>query len=348
MKKRIFSWLLLAAAACFFVSVETKAGLFGPKSKSGKPDSFNKGKLLLSVDFEPNVPLTYKFVSERQIALDLDPSHKSSKGQKDKGSGSQNVTEKLEMEIVYRPVEIAPYGYSTIEATCNSAKVTRTQVSGKGQGGRGDAVESAAGRSWTFKITPTGKIVDYASIEKLVAEMGEKAFAGSQRSRIKDPEMIMDFLATQRYIWESIASIKNPLKGLRKGQKWNSKLLAPMPFVSKIGRDVKYEFTGVVESNNVSCARIISSYKLSQSPPDMPMPYSGSFYMRGTFGFLRGYVVQSIEGGGEQLYDIKKGLIKSDTQHYKAKVSASIFGLGSDTIEPNIEINQIITMTLVE
>lgn len=161
--------------------------------------------------------------------------------------------------------------------------------------------------------------------------------------------MIMDFIAMQWRIWDSIARIKEPLKGLKKGQEWDSKLLAPMPFVSKIGRDVKYKFAGVVESNNVSYAKIVSSYKLSSAPPaGVDMPYSGSFYMRGTFGFLRGYRVQSIEGGGQQLYDIKRGLIKSDSQHYNAKVSASIFGLGSDTIEPNIEVDQTITMTLVE
>ena len=316
------------------------------RQKSGKPGSFSKAPLLLSVDFEPNVPLKYRFVSERQISLDLDPSHKSAKGEKDKG-GSQNMSEKLEMEIVYKPVKIDPYGYSTIEATCDSVKVTRTQTSSRGHN-RSDAMEFAVGKSFILKITPTGKIIDCTSLEMLTKELGEKAFAASQKSRIKDPDMIMDFLATQWNIWDSITSIKEPLKGLQRGQKWDSKLLAPMPFVSKTGRDVKYEFAGVVESNNVSYAKIVSTYKLSSTPPDINMPYSGSFYMRGTFGFLRGYVIQSIEGGGEQLYDIKKGLIKSDTQHYQAKVSASIFGLGSDTVAPNIEINQTIIMTLAK
>jgi hypothetical protein len=345
MKKWIFAGLLLAAAVCFISPVETKASWFAPRGKSHKSDSFHKGRLLLSVDFEPNVPLKYKFVCERQIALNLDPSGRYSKGGKG-DNGTQNMSEKLEMEIVYKPVEIDPYGYSIIEATCNSAKATRVSALSKSRR-ENDAVESAVGRSFTLKITPTGKIVDYNSLEKLTMELGEKAFASSQR-RIKDPDMIMDFLATQWYMWDSIASIKNPLKGLKKGQKWNSRLLAPMPFVSKTGRDVEYQFAGITESNNVSLAEIASSYKLSQTPPATPLPYSGTFYMRGTFGFLRGYRVQSIEGSGQQLYDIKRGLIKSDTQQYRAKVSASIFGLGSDTVEPNIEINQTITMTLVE
>jgi hypothetical protein len=162
--------------------------------------------------------------------------------------------------------------------------------------------------------------------------------------------MIMDFVAAQWRIWDSTASIKKPLKGVKKDSKWNSQLLAPMPFVSKTGRDVAYKLAGIVDINNVSCADITSTYSLSKLQlTDAPWPYgSSSFQMRGTFGFLQNYKVLSIDGDGRQLFDIKKGLIKSDTQHYNAKVSASIFGLGSDTLEPNIKIDQTITMILVE
>jgi len=341
---RIIPSLFTIATLIFFAGCEEqqrdKAGKIKPPHQY--IDVRGKGPLFLSVDFKPNVPLKYNFVCERQIALDLDPSRKQSEGTKSRG-GSQNVSEKLEMEIVYKPVEVDPYGYSIIEATCNSAKATRSQ----GSRNKSDAVEFAVGKSFTLKITPTGKIVDFSPLENLIKELGEKSFAGSSRGRIKDPDMIMDFLATQWYLWDSISSIKEPLKGVRKGQKWSSQLLAPMPFVSKIGRDVEYEFAGVVEANGVELAEITSSYKLSKSLPAVSLPYSGSFQMRGTFGFLRGYKVLSIEGSGQELYDIERGIIKSDIQNYKAKVSASIFGLGSE-IEPNIEINQTITMTLVE
>ncbi len=342
------SAILAIAILIFSVGCEEQQ-----RNKTGKikpPHQYigvrGKGPLLLSIDFKPDVPLKYNFVCERQIALDLDPSRKYSKGEKGKG-GSQDIAEKLEMEIVYKPVEIDPYGYSIIEATCNSAKVTRTSITGRGRD-RGDAVESLVGKSFTLKITPTGKIVDYTSLEGLTKELGEKAFAGSQRGRIKDPDMIMDFVATQRYIWDSISSIKDPLKGVKKGQKWDSQLLSPMPFVSKVGRDVEYKFAGVVEEGGVSYAEITSTYSLSKSLPAASLPYGGSFQMRGTFGFLRGYRVQSIKGSGRQLYDIERGVVKSDVQQYQAKTSASIFGMGSDTVEPNIEINQTITMTLVE
>lgn len=338
MKKRIFIVQMAVIASVFLL-----AGC----QEQQKSDSF-KGGLLLSVDFKPDVPLRYNFVCERQIYLNLDPSGKYSKDGKSSGK-EQKVTEKLEMDITYKPVEIDPYGYSTIEATCNSVRVTRTSVSSRGQG-RGDAVESLIGRNFTLKITPTGKITDYTPLENLAKELGQKAFASdSKRGRIKDPDMIMDFLATQWNIWDSVSSIKDPTKGLKKGRKWDSKLLAPMPFVSKVGRDVEYKFAGIVKSDGVSLAEITSSYSLSPSPPaDVPLPYGGSFQMRGLFGFLRGYRVLSIEGSGRQLYDIERGLIESDTQQYRAKTSASIFGLGSDTLEPNMEIDQTIIMTLVE
>ena len=339
MKKWIFTGLgLITMGVCF-------VGCQGQQS-TAKSAGF-KGPVLLAVDFKPDVPLKYKFVCERQTALNLDPSGHSRKGT---GSGKvQNTTERLEMEIVYKPVEVNPYGYSIIEATCNFANVTRSSSSGRSQS-RPDAVKSVAGKSFTLKITPTGKVADYSSLETLIKELGQNAFDGDvKRGRIKNPDMIMDFVATQWSIWDSVSSIKNPLKGLKKNRTWDSKLLAPMPFISKVGRDVKYKLAGVIESNDVYFAEITSSYSLSESPPaGIIMPYTGSFQMKGTFGFLQGYKILSLEGTGRQLYDIEKGLIKSDTQQYKAKVSASIFGLGRDTLEPNIEIDQTITMTLVE
>jgi hypothetical protein len=310
----------------------------GQKTVSSDSDE----NLLLSVDFKPNSQLAYKIVSERQVLLDLDPSGANSRD--GKGSGSvQNITERLEMGFVYKPIEIDPYGYSVIEAQCIDAKVGRSSGPSRGQNKK-DAAEFLVNKTFTLKITPTGKVVDYSSLETLIKELGEKAFGNSAKTRVKDSDMIMDFIATQWNIWDSVASIKNPVKGIKKGQKWNSKLLAPMPFVAKIGRDVEYQ----LKDFNSSTAEIVSSYKLSSSPPDTPMPYTGSFQMRGTFGFLQGYQVLSIEGSGSQIFDVEKGLIKTDTQQYQAKVKASIFGLGRDSIEPNIIINQTITMTLVE
>ncbi|MFA6175267.1 MAG: DUF6263 family protein [Phycisphaerae bacterium] len=347
MKKRIFR-LLLIAAACVLVSADAGAGLFGSKSKSAKPAKSVRSskpvpsRLLMSIDFEPNVPLKYKFVSERNVSLDLDPSGKYSKGGKSSGS-AQQISEKLEMEIAYKPVEIDPYGYSLIEAQCTNAKVTRASSSGKAQN-KQDAVEYLAGKTFTLKITPTGKIADYSSLKTVIEELGQKAFSDSQKTRVKDADMIMDFIAAQWNMWDTAASVKKPSKGVKAGEIWKSRLVAPMPFVSKVGRDVEYK----VKDYNDASAEIVSSYKLSSVSPDVPMPYSGSFQMRGTFGFLTGYKVLSIEGTGSQIYDIAKGRIKSDIQRYQSKVKASIFGLGGDNIEPNIIVNQTTTMTLIE
>lgn len=337
MKKWIFTGLVLIAIATCFASAKEKKQ---PKPQSPKV----KYPLLLTVDFNTAAPLKYKFVSERHMTLNLDPTGKYSRTAAGGDPGKDEVyVEKLEMDITYKALKVDSYGYSTIEATCDSAKVTGHE--------RPDAAASLAGRSFTFKITPTGKIADDSNFVSLVKVLGAKAFIRieGQKGKIKNPDMIMDFVATQWRIWDSAASIQKPLKGVKKDSKWNSQLLAPMPFPSKVGRDVAYKLAGVVESNNVYYADITSTYSLSKTPPaDAPMPYSGSFQMRGTFGFLQGYKVLSINGTGRQLFDIKKGLIKSDTQHYKTEVSASIFGLGSNTVEPNIKIDQTTTMTLVE
>ncbi len=340
MKKWIFAVLVLTVITVDFAE--------GMATKKPKPEHL-KWPLLLSVDFEPNVPLRYKFVCERQIELDLDSKGRYRKeGAKSRGQ-VQNYTEMLEMEIVYKAVEIDPYGYSIIEATCRNAKVVRSSTGGRSPS-RPDAAETLAGKSFTLKIMPTGKIADYSSLEALLKEVGQNAFGGteSKRSNVKDPDMIMDFAATQWGLWDSISSIKRPLKGLKKNSKWTSELLAPMPFVARVGRDVKYRLAGVVESNDAAYAEITSSYSLSKSPPEnIPMPYSGTFQMRGTFGFLQSYRMLSLEGTGRQLYDIERGLIKSDIQQYKAEAAASIFG-GLGGVEPSIKIDQKITMTLIE
>jgi len=359
MKKWISLCLIIAVAVCSGYGADKAA----KKQKSPKPEKTVKAQkpvkqakpaktvnlkkpLLLSVDFEPNQTLVYNFVSERIMNVNLDPTGKYSKGKQD--GKEQEQTEKLEMQIAYKPVKIDSVGISVIEATCNSAKVTRTGT-GRTQE-KADAAENLAGKSFTLKITPTGKIVDYSSLDAVAKELADSAFGGGEtkKGKIKNPDMVMDVMATQYYIWDSIAAIKNPLKGVDKKSKWNSKLLAPMPYVSKIGRNVEYKLTGVEKVGDANLAEITGTYSLSKTPADVTLPYSGGFQMKGMFGFLQGYKVLDITGQGKQLFDIDKGRIKSDTQEYEATVSASIFGLGSDELTPNIKIEQKITMTLVE
>jgi hypothetical protein len=340
MKKWILAGLVLTVSAFYFTGCEKQ------QKKQVQTGTGLKGPVLLSVDFEPNKPLVYNIVSERTMYVNLDPSGKYSKGKQD---GKEQVqTEKLEMQISYKAISVDPLGISVIEATCNSAKVTRTGT-GRAQD-KADAVESLAGKTYTLKISPTGKIVDYSSLEKTSQEIAENAFGGGEtkRGKVKNPDMVMDFLATQWNIWDSIATIKNPSKGIDKKSKWDSKLLAPMPYVSKIGRNVAYGFAGVEKSGNDNAAVITSTYSLSKTPSDVPLPYAGSFQMKGMFGFLQGYKPISLDGQGREVYDIDKGRIISDTQQYTVTVSASIFGLGADELTPNIKIEQKITMSLAD
>src|SRR3989304_2378439 len=103
MKKGIFAGVCLVAIILPFAGCQEQQKV--SKATSGS-------NLLMSIDFEQNVPLTYKFVSERKVSLDLDPSGKYSKSGKASGS-AQQISEKLEMDIVYKPVAVDPYGYST-------------------------------------------------------------------------------------------------------------------------------------------------------------------------------------------------------------------------------------------
>ena len=76
------------------------------------------------------------------------------------------------------------------------------------------------------------------------------------------------------------------------------------------------------------------------------MPYSGSFQMSGTFGFLRGYDFLDLEGKGEELFNIEAGRIEKYNQQYKVRVKAS-FPMGLST-NPLITIKQKLQMELLE
>ncbi|MCD4830269.1 MAG: hypothetical protein K8R02_00505 [Anaerohalosphaeraceae bacterium] len=303
---------------------------------------------LLTVDFESENALVYNFICERETLVDLDPSGKHTKGKK--SSQPQKNIEKLELQISYSPTEVDLYGYSTITARCEQAKVTRTSSRVASASGKKDAAEYLQGKTFTLKITPTGEIVDHSSLLAVIKELGVEAFAKTKSgTRIKDPDMIMDIAATQWTMWDAVAAIEKPLKGVKAGQKWQSKLVAPMSFVMRSDRDVEYRLAGFEETQESRCAIIESTYSLAEKPmKGLPMPYTGSFQMRGMLGFLRNYKIISIEGTGRQVFDVEKGIIKSDRQSYTTKVSAAIFGLGSGSVEPNIIVNQTITTELVE
>ncbi len=303
-------------------------------------------KELLIVDFQPNSQLRYKFVSDREITVNLDPTGKLSKSGK---STDQKMTERMELVMAYTTVDIDSYGLATIEAKCESVKVNRKQLSGRPGRGK-DAVEYLAGKTFRLKVLPSGAIEDRSQLEQLIAELGDRAFgAGKSDSRIKNPDMISDFIATQWFLWDAISSIKKPLSGVKPGQSWSSRLNLPLPMLTQAARDTTYTLDAINQTEEGKVAVISSEYSLAKKEKyPWPIPYSGRFQVRGIFGFLRGYKILSLEGTAKQLFNIDSGLIQKDVQQYEVQISASMFALGGSSASPNIKVKQKISMQLLQ
>lgn len=300
----------------------------------------------LLVSFEKDVPITYRMVSERETEIDLttdDPAKKSR---------PQKTTEKLELVMVYTPVEVDPFGLTTLNAKCLSAKATRSTVST--QKSSRDAIENLAGKSFTLKITPTGKIADVSDLARVAAELGKASFSeGRSSMRIKNPDMINDFLAIQRYLWDASATLKNPEK-LKVGTHWQAKqpIPWPVPIYPPPTRTTTYTLDSIQTEDDIRKAAISSTYAISEERlEEYIRPYEeGKFQMRGLFGFLRGFQFKHIEGTGTQIFNLDGGFIESDHQHYLMNVDARfMLPLGNSlpvlTVEQTISIERIETPT---
>ena len=310
-----------------------------PKDGTIKTANSNKETELLTVDFNETQTLRYKFVSDREITINWEPS-KDVAGQGQ--PTSVKSLESMEMVVAYTPVEIKPYGLSTIEVTCESVKVRRSE------GTKQDAVENFAGKTYTLKVGPTGKIEDYTQLDKLIKEVGTKTFrSDTSRGRIKEPDMIGDFIASQWFLWDSVASIENASEGVSLGQSWQSKLSVPTPMVLRKARDVTYKLEEIRQGEEGRLAVISSSYSAAETvPQSWPVPYTGRFQMSGKFGFLGNYQILDLQGSGEELFNITLGRMEQYTQHYQMQLQASIpLGIGE---KPKITIIQNLTMDLLE
>ena len=73
----------------------------------------------LTVDFQKDQTLRYKFVSSRDITMDWGPTKQGGKNKID------TFFESFVLVVDYTPVEVDPYGLTTIKADCVSAKVSR-------------------------------------------------------------------------------------------------------------------------------------------------------------------------------------------------------------------------------
>ncbi len=299
---------------------------------------------LLSVDFNEGAILRYKLVSARDVEVKLDSTGSAGKTRKSK---PQKMTEKLVLVIAYKPVAIDPYGLSTIEARCESAKVTRTSFVRKDK--TRDAIESLGGQTFTFQISPTGRIEDYSDLKELIQRLGDKAFAsgGSRGGRIKNPDMISDFSALQWYLWDSIASIEDAVSGVTIGQSWKTKQFVPLPLPLPTARETTYTLTEVNQTDTGRKAVIASSYQLSNKRvKNWPKPYGGKFSMRGMFGFLRNFKFRSLEGSGTQVFNIDTGTLESEQQQYKVHIEAGFMMPLGGTV-PTITVDQKISIQLL-
>ncbi len=294
-----------------------------------------------TVDFQEGQILRYKFVSSRNISLDWEPAKSESragKGRVDKSS------ESMEMVVAYTPTEVNPYGLTAIKASCESVKTRRSSSADR----RRDAAGSFTGKTFIFTVDPAGRIEDYSQLDKLVKEIGKKAFKTKSRGgRIKEPDMIGDFIAAQWFLWDSVSSIKEAAEGVAAGQTWKSKLSVPVPMVLREARDVTYTLDEIRRSEKGRLAVIRSSYTLAKSAPrSWPIPYSGRFQMSGTFGFLRRFKVLDLRGWGEELFNIDAGRIEQYNQQYQMQLEASLLmPLGAN---PRITIKQNLTMQILK
>lgn len=316
-----------------FVIIVTALVGCGPKSPA------RKGGELLTVDFQTSRTLRYKFVSNREITIDLGTAEKMS------GSGrsaTDKSFESMEMVVSYVPIEIDPYGLTKIKATCETVRMTRSK------GPRRDAVQSLAGTTFMFTVGPTGKIEDRTELDALIKKIGEKAFrTGTTGNRIKEPDMIGDVIASQWFLWDALASIEEPSKGLVVGESWTSKLSVPTPMVMRKARDVTYTLDEIRPSEKGRLAVIKSTYKAADSAPnDWPIPYSGKFQVTGAFGFYGNYRVLDLQGEGEELFNIDAGRIEQYEQEYQLRLKASLM-IPLAGVDPRITINQKLTMTLL-
>jgi len=296
---------------------------------------------LITVDFQKGQTLRYRFVSHKDIEVNWGPTKSGSKQGKNKVDKS---SESMDMVVAYTPIQVNPYGLTTIKATCESVKVRQSRQKGTSK----DAVTSLPGKSFTFTVEPTGKIEDYSQLEKLIKEIGKKAFRPkSKRGRVKEPDMIGDFTATQWFLWDSVSSIEKATEGVRIGQSWKSQLSIPTPMVTRKARDVTYTLDEIRQTEKGQLAVIRSSYSLAESAHrNWPLPYSGSFQMSGRFGFLRGYKFLDLQGEGEELFNIDAGQTEQYNQQYEVQLEAS-FPMGIN-MKPRITIKQNLTMKLLE
>lgn len=319
--------------------------LAGCNGKVGTIQPPGPGKELLTVDFQQDQVLRYKFVSTRKIIRDW-----GATGEAAEKSGAKPDTfhDAMEMIVAYQPVEVNPYGLTKVKVTIESIEVKRSSDAGQRPKNSKDAIKTLAGKSYTLNVQPNGSIEDYSELDRLIKQAGEKAFRrNSRQGRIKEPDMIGDFVAGQWFLWDSVSSIEKPAKGIFVGQTWQSKLSIPAPFVMLKARNVDYTLAEIRQTEKGRLAVIKGSYSPADArPKDWPVPYTGSFQTSGRFGLFRRFKILQLKGSGTELFNIDKGRVEQSTQNYRMEVSASLLFPLPGT-NPHVTVDQKLTMQLL-
>jgi hypothetical protein len=293
----------------------------------------------MALEFKLENILNYRFVSSRQVQIEL------TTGAGGKKEDSKISHETLEMVMQVKPLKVDPYGLSTIEFTCRSVQVKRTSFSGKAA--PADAMESLKGKSYTIQITPTGQIENIESFTKLLKETGQKSFVARSdtQQNVKDPDMILDWICFQFYLWDVTASNPKPVAGVRPGSTWKSDQFMPwpVPIQNLPSRVTTYTVKEITEQDGRRLAHIDSAYQLREKPVlNFPLPYEGSYQIKGSlFSVLRNYQHQSLEGSGTQIFNLTDGFPEKDQQDYTLVTRADfILPLGQSL--PTLTVQQSI------
>jgi len=320
--------------------------------KVPQPPPLAEGKELFTVDFKEGRTLRYKFVSSRKVNLDWGYKEEKSKrrgGRSDESSSAAQSSESMDLVMAYTPTQVNPYGLTTISAACESVNVKRTARQSSQLRDSKDAVKSLAGKTFNFTVRPDGKIDDFSQLDALIREIGEKAFVTrSGQGRIKEPDMIGDFVAAQWFMWDSVSSIEKPIEGVSVGQSWKSVLSVPAPMIMREARDVTYSLAQVRQTDKGRIAVIRSSYAHAESVPQgWPVPYTGSFQVSGPFGLLGRFQIEQLKGQGEELFNLDAGRTEQYRQNYHLEVTAAMMW-ALPGVNPRITIDQTLTMQLLE
>jgi hypothetical protein len=309
--------LLVWAAGCDTV-------LLAPKEVSVVP----------AVRFMQGETLRYLFKSHRSVQVEWDAKALA----EGDPTAAHTMTETLTLRMAFKPLEVTDQK-TVLQATCKSAVVRRSSFTGRRPMGR-DAVERMAGQSFTLVLDAQGRVTDATELDALLKALGTHAFRQAGGQRIKDPEMISDVIASQWFLWDAVTSV-DP-NGVKPGDTWQSRLSVPTPMVMRKARDVTYTLADV--NDTVATIDMACTLSPDKAPRSWPIPYAGTFQASGTFGFLRGFKVLSLEGRGSEQFDLAQGRSLGYEQTYHMELQGMIpFSM---RVMPRVLIDQTLSMTL--